>query len=303
MEKGSDEWEGMVNSSNRSEFNRPGGSFLTSAIISQEAWLYCSELVFDLLGYEPGELIGTSFYFLLHPDERSEVKELRDTAISRDKAAILAYHRMRHKDPFKGYKICGVSLTVCADVLVGSVSFAEAGPKAMHNASTAQELKIITPAARVLEYKRWHASSPLPPSLPTPSMDVGRDAIRRSGTSTRTTLILDRFSLSCTILGVYGNLLPATPTPLGQSFFDFVVCTDKELVRSWIVMIKSWDVNIKGQPSDGGFGFGKFTILLWGRDSSGPTIDTPSNKYNAKYGTSRYMEVGRRGVLRRAHGA
>ncbi|OSC97347.1 hypothetical protein PYCCODRAFT_1448023 [Trametes coccinea BRFM310] len=285
------------------------------------AWLYCSESVFDLLGTSISppprwvlyvELIGTSFYFLLHPVERSEVKELCDTAISRDKAAILAYHRMRHKDPFKGYILCGVVL--CEDVLVGSVSFAEAGPKAMHNASTAQELKIITPAARVLEYQRWHASSPLPPSLPTPSMDVGRDAIRRSGTSTRTTLILDRFSLSCTILGVYGNLLPATPTPLGRSFFDFVACTDKELVRSWI-----------GQPSDGGFGFGKFTVLLWGRDSSGPTIDTPSNKYNAKYGTSRYMEVGRRGgrprrkmvvdaifsahsdalivVLRRAHGA
>ena len=42
---------------------------------------------------------------------------------------------------------------MCQNVLVGSVSFAAPGPKAMHNASTAQEVKIITPTAKDLEFR------------------------------------------------------------------------------------------------------------------------------------------------------
>ena len=31
--------------------------------------------------------------------------------------------------------------------------------------------------------------------------------------------------------------------------------------------VKGWGVNERGQPSDGGFGFGRFTLLTEGRDS------------------------------------
>lgn len=54
---------------------------------------------------------------------------------------------------------------------------------------------------------------------------------------------------------------------MGRSFFDFVLRKDEDLVRSWIDVIKGWGVNERGQPSDGGFGFGKFTVLVNGRDS------------------------------------
>jgi hypothetical protein len=45
------------------------------------------------------------------------------------------------------------SRTVAWNVLVGSVSFASMGPKAMHNASTAQEVTIITPSAANFEFR------------------------------------------------------------------------------------------------------------------------------------------------------
>jgi hypothetical protein len=45
------------------------------------------------------------------------------------------------------------SRTVAFNVLVGSVSFAAMGPKAMHNASTAQEVTIITPSAANFEFR------------------------------------------------------------------------------------------------------------------------------------------------------
>lgn len=85
--------------------------------------------------------------------------------------------------------------------------------------------------------------------------------------SIRTALILDRFSLNCGILYCSNDSLISTTTCMGRSFFDFVSRKDEELVRSWIDVIKSWGVNERGQPSDGGFGFGKFTLIVRGRDS------------------------------------
>ncbi|OSD07355.1 hypothetical protein PYCCODRAFT_602563 [Trametes coccinea BRFM310] len=284
-------------------------SFIGIVDFTEDAnWVYCSESVYDLLGYEPHELIGTSSLLLVHPDEFSEVKELHYTTISQDQAAVLAYLRMKHKDPYKGYILCGISRTVCQNVLVGSVSFAAPGPKAMHNASTAQEVKIITPTAKDLEFRRWNDPNPMPPcpipnsrsASPDPDRDRDRDRSRaydrhhddsrdrdrsysrgraparqRAITfdplpeqSIRTALILDRFSVNCTILYCANDSLLATTTCMGRSFFDFVARRDEDLVRSWIDVIKSWGVNERGQPSDGGFGFGKFTVLVNGRDSS-----------------------------------
>jgi hypothetical protein len=55
---------------------------------------------------------------------------------------------------------------------------------------------------------------------------------------------------------------------MGRSFFDFVAQKDEDVVRSWIDVIKGWGVNERGQPSDGGFGFGKFLLCKEGRDST-----------------------------------
>jgi hypothetical protein len=73
--------------------------------------------------------------------------------IKNDKAAMLAYYRLRHKDPCKGYILCAISRTVVYNMLVGGVSLATPGPKAMHNASTASETRVVTPYAREYGFK------------------------------------------------------------------------------------------------------------------------------------------------------
>jgi hypothetical protein len=99
---------------------------------------------------------------------RSDLAPSSET-ISQDKAAVLAYLRLKHKDPYKGYILCGIvsthtplvtypypgsqSRTVVHNVLVGSVSFASPGPKALHNASTAQEIEVVTPSASGFEFR------------------------------------------------------------------------------------------------------------------------------------------------------
>ncbi|KAF4617800.1 hypothetical protein D9613_006187 [Agrocybe pediades] len=68
---------------------------------------------------------------------------------------------------------CSVVSTVVHNVLVGSVSFASPGAKALHNASTAQEITVITPSAANFEFRRWHDPSPMPPSpIPESMMTI-----------------------------------------------------------------------------------------------------------------------------------
>ncbi|KAI0685633.1 hypothetical protein BC835DRAFT_1289792 [Cytidiella melzeri] len=249
-------------------------------------WVYCSESVQDLLGaqnppcFEPYELIGHPSLDLVHPDELAQVRAIHYSTITQDQAAVLAYLRMRHRDPCRGYILCAISRTVCQNVLVGSVSFASPGPKALHNASTAQEITVITPTAKDFEFRRWGDPSPMPPCPVPPELMISHpgsppaplnaspmrfDPLPEQ--SVRTALILNRFSTNCDIQYCANDSILSTTHALGRSFFDFIVKRDEELVRSWIDVVKGWGVNERGQPSDGGFGYGKFSLLVDGRDS------------------------------------
>jgi hypothetical protein len=111
-----------------------------------------------------------------------------------------------------------------------------------------------------------------PGSLPgTSTVHAGQ--IPRSA-STRTALILDRFSENCPVMYVTNDDLLPNRRAIGRSFFDFVVRSDEAIVRSWIDAVKGWGVNERGQPSDGGFGYGKFTVCLNGRDSRSDTLSS-----------------------------
>ncbi|KAI0301203.1 hypothetical protein B0F90DRAFT_359072 [Multifurca ochricompacta] len=293
----------------------PCVSFIGIVDFTEHArWVFLTESVSELLGYEPHELVGSPSLDLVHPDEYRDVKNLHYTTISQDKAAVLAYLRLKHKDPYKGYILCAISRTVAWNVLVGSVSFASMGPKAMHNASTAQEVTIITPSAANFEFRRWGDPSPMPPSpiqgydspgspsdtesvaessasdsstgsstttrdAPSPTSPRSSGGGSRTGPdgaisfdplpkqSIRTALILDRFSTSCPIIYCSNDSFLSTTQIMGRPFFDFVTQRDEALVRSWIDAVKGWGVNERGQPSDGGFGFGKFHLFPRGRDS------------------------------------
>ncbi|KAH9841393.1 uncharacterized protein C8Q71DRAFT_700276 [Rhodofomes roseus] len=294
--------------------NTPCVSFIGIVDFTEQAkWVYCSESVNDLLGFEPHELIGTPSLNLVHPDEFDQVKAMHYSTITQDRAAVLAYLRMRHKDPYKGYILCAISRTVCQNVLVGSVSFASPGPKAMHNASTAQEVRIITPYARDFELRRWNDPNPMPPCpIPdrlknTPSPAFSASALSRRSSpspspeaeapphfdplpeqSPRTALILDRFSVNCNVLYCSNDSLISTTRVMGRSFYDFVMSKDEVTVRAWIDVIKGWGVNERGQPSDGGFGFGKFTLCVGGRDSSvRQTEPAPARNRHGSHNVSR----------------
>ena len=84
--------------------------------------------------------------------------------------------------------------------------------------------------------------------------------------SQRVALILERFSSSCPIRYITNKSLFFGDV-VDYSLFDFVAARDEGKVLEWINQIKEWGVNGSGQPSDGGFGFGKFTVCRSRRES------------------------------------
>ncbi|KAJ6508303.1 hypothetical protein C8R45DRAFT_1168093 [Mycena sanguinolenta] len=249
----------------------PSLSFI--AILDFSArWKYLTESVSDLLGWEPSDLREHSFFELVHPEESSQVQRLHCETISSDKAATMAYMRLKHKDAHKGYLLCAVSwswegaLSVAINMRsnsVFSVSFNIPGGEALHTSSTAQEIIVISPAAANFEFRRWNESSP----APAPSATLHSPADLPAMQSPRTALILDRFSANCTITHYSNSQLIPSGAAIKRPFFDFVARQDEALVRSWLVAIKTCGVNERGYPSSGGFGYGRFLLCGEGRDS------------------------------------
>ncbi|KAG6836080.1 hypothetical protein H0H93_011586 [Arthromyces matolae] len=273
----------------------PNLSFIGIVDFSEKAkWLYMTPSVYDLLGmmnyhpisdldlssalctgYEPPELVGRPSLELVHPDELEKVRRIHQTVVH--------------------------------NVLVGSVSFANPA-KALHNASTAQEVEVVSPTSSTFQTRRWHDPSVSPvrtrTKLPTLSPATSWNS-RRGSTSTsesdsdestpipelqkqdsfqykdeafhfdhlpnqslRTFFILNRFTERGTIMYCSNDCLVTTLNAMGRPFFDFVHESDEETVKKWIETVKGWGVNDLGQPSDGGCGYGCFKLLARGLNAS-----------------------------------
>ncbi|KAJ6585402.1 hypothetical protein B0H19DRAFT_1368750 [Mycena capillaripes] len=279
----------------------PSVSFITILDFSGR-WKYLTESVSDLLGWEPSDLQEHSFFELVHPEELSQVQQLHYETILSDKAAAMAYMRLKHRDAHKGYLLCAVvssifiSFNSCSfdrcpwlRVVANSgkvtrsfrhprsspeysktsfsVSFASPG-ESLHTSSTAQEITVITPAAANFEFRRWHDPPLAAPRVPSPSRTSPVPRIAHPATqSSRTALILDRFSVNCTVTYYSNYQLLSANVATKRPFFDFVARQDEAVVRSWLVAIKTCGVNERGHPSSGGFGYGRFLLCTGGRDS------------------------------------
>ncbi|KAF8527524.1 hypothetical protein BU17DRAFT_73932 [Hysterangium stoloniferum] len=219
--------------------------------------------------YEPHEIIGSSSFAWIHPDEVEAAKQLHYDTIKYDKAAAIAYLRVMNQE--KRYVPCVIQRSMAHNALIGSISFAKPGAKALHTAATAQEVTFLTPSLSYMqfEFRKWN--DPTPRRTPTLlTVQKGPDPALFSELPTpeeRTGFILDRFSAKCPVWVCTNDCFIPTERVLKRSFFDFVVPEDEAIVRRWIEVSKGWGVSDTGLPSDGGFVWCGFRMCLQGRHS------------------------------------
>ena len=82
--------------------------------------VYASDSISDVLGYEPHEVIGVSLFAYFHPEEISVAQTFHGRGVEMDKAAVLAYCRLRSKAG--DYVCCEIVFTVVYSVVVAATS-------------------------------------------------------------------------------------------------------------------------------------------------------------------------------------
>jgi PAS domain S-box-containing protein len=78
--------------------------------------LYTSDSIVDILGYTPDEVVNVSAWEFFSEDELPYARKFHQKRVSTDKAAVLAYCRVKNKD---GQWIgCECCFTIVYDVMV-----------------------------------------------------------------------------------------------------------------------------------------------------------------------------------------
>ena len=99
----------------------PPPARLTASDLSQDARiLYVSNSIYEVLGFNPEEVLGRSCWDYFHPDELPFARSTHGRGVSLDRASVLTYCRIKSRS---GWWIgCECVFTVVYDVLVGCTS-------------------------------------------------------------------------------------------------------------------------------------------------------------------------------------
>ncbi|EXJ68944.1 uncharacterized protein A1O5_07876 [Cladophialophora psammophila CBS 110553] len=207
--------------------------FITIHDLSQDARIrYCSDSVEDILGYFPHEVTGRSCWDYFHPDEIPFARAIHDRGISLDKAAVMNYCRIRHKD---GHWVgCECVFTVVHDVLVASTAIYRRGPKARQRALDGAGIRRIfsssprDPRYHMLSYLSNKFYEEPAAHFPEP----------------RAALFLNRFSRTSTVMFATNSIttiLGLQPSELiGKSFYH---CIDQSCLQDGVKCIESAKAN------------------------------------------------------------
>ena len=225
-------------------------SLLTFSDLSQDARIrYCSDSVEDILGYLPREVTNKSCWEYFHPDEIPFARAIQGRGISLDKAAVLTYARVKHKD---GHWIaCECAFTVVYDVLVATTAIYRRGPKARSTLGPCHCFDVLAngDVERALDgagVRRIFSSSPRDPRYHMLQYlsNKFQQTPEIQGPEPRAALFLNRFSRSSTIMfatdGV-STILGLQPTEVvGKSFY---YCIEENCLRDAVKAIESAKAN------------------------------------------------------------
>jgi PAS domain S-box-containing protein len=102
------------------------GCTYTGIDLSEDARiLYSSDSIVDILGHTPDEVVNRSVWDWFHPDEVPLAKEKHKRGINLDRAAVLAYARIKNRQG--DYVGCECCFSVVYDVMVCCTSIYRQG--------------------------------------------------------------------------------------------------------------------------------------------------------------------------------
>ncbi|USW54256.1 Putative PAS domain-containing protein [Septoria linicola] len=217
--------------------------------------LYSSDSVVDVLGYTPDEIVNHSAWELFPEDELPAAQKFHRKRVNTDKAAVLAYVRVRNREG--NWVGCEVCMTVVYDVIVVCTSVYRRGLKSEKRALEAPMVRRLFASSP--KDPRYHMLSHLSTKFSQPLKEQQHEP--------RAALFLNRFTRTLTIMYATSGLnevigIPAE-TMRGRSFYycisenclqDAVKCLENAKGNDSIAYLRFWfrDPRIDDQPIDDG---------------------------------------------------
>ncbi|KAF3921122.1 hypothetical protein ABW21_db0200420 [Orbilia brochopaga] len=192
-------------------------TFITMHDLSADARIvYASDSVSDVLGYPPEDVVGLSCFDFFHPDELPFARKVHTRGIHLDRAAVLAYCRVKHKDG--SFVNCETIFSVVYDVFVAATTVHVQTSKSQGRALTAPVIRRVFSSSP--NDPRYHMLTHLSTKF---RMESSRD---QGSHEPRVALILNRFTRSLTMLYVSHasqSIFGIAPQDLaGKSFFECI---------------------------------------------------------------------------------
>ncbi|KAG8691887.1 tRNA (adenine-N(1)-)-methyltransferase catalytic subunit trm61 [Ceratobasidium sp. 423] len=209
-------------------------------------FVYASESVEEVLGFEQEEIHQAKLVELLADEEKDYVMNSLNAAVRGNKAASVLYLQLFHRrEP--DLVICQMTVSVAGNVIVGSIY----RPSLAMIGSTARDRS----AEEVIVAATKHYS-------------VGYPAVNWTGTRfPRTALVIDRFEPNTPISHCTNNAILDNETCVQQPFFRYVAERDEDSVASFLSSLRRPSGTEANIPANVGFVYHSFTLCVTGRDS------------------------------------
>lgn len=219
--------------------------------------LYCSESIIDVLGYTPDEVVNRSCWEFFHPDEVPYAKHIHERGVAMDKAALLAYCRV--KDKSGQWMSCECCFTIVYDVVVVCTSiYKSTEPSQSMLATKSEQFVVLTWIERARDapiIRRIFASSPKDPRyhMVTHLSHKFQHPYNDSPNEPRAALFLNRFTRTLTIMyattGLQDVLGISAEALQGRSFYyciaenclqDAIKCLENAKANDSIAYLRFW---------------------------------------------------------------
>ncbi|KAI9736288.1 MAG: hypothetical protein M1834_001174 [Cirrosporium novae-zelandiae] len=208
-------------------------TFISIHDLSRDAkLLYVSDSVWDILGYNPQEVINETAYEYFHPDEIPFARSIHGRGVTLDKAAVLNYCQIKHKDGY--YVGCECCFTVVYDVLVACTSIYRHGAKSQKRAIDAPVIRQRFSSSP--KDPRYHMLSYISTKFSQENTTPNHEP--------RAALFLNRYTRTLTVMYAsdgLADIVGLTPAELkGKSFY---FCIAEECLQEAVRCLESAKAN------------------------------------------------------------
>ncbi|KAF4555674.1 Hypothetical protein D9617_2g056370 [Elsinoe fawcettii] len=214
--------------------------------------LYSSESIVDVLGYTPDEIVNRSVWDFFPQEEVPYAKHFHKHGIEMDKAAMLAYCRVRDRDG--NWVGCECCFTIVYDVMVVCTSVYRSGLPSQKRAMEAPLIRRMFSSSP--RDPRYHMLSHISHKFQQPSKAHAHEP--------RAALFLNRFTRTLTIMyatsGVEDIIGIPSSTLQGKSFYyciaenclpDAIRCLEQAKGNDSIAYLRFWYRDPRSQDSNG----------------------------------------------------